>query len=420
MANVSINLQLSLNVDEICEICKIKPAVLSNGINIVEAIKAIKADTSSTEKEKSKRKQQPCPKTHPQSFYDGLLLARELGKDRRDTDMIPTDVVGVNVGLAFIDAIIALLAFTQLLRIHTRNPQLGWNRQKVFHLLIGSSSLVLLLHATSGNAGLIFVVLSSWITALDFVLMVTFAVLIWIGKGSSSIDSSDTATVYIDLMAGAMLLLGGALAVYGLLLCLKMRKVRSERASSEVWKVASLAAVCLTCFTTSGVVALSTYIPMLYWRQPSINGVYTSLLLIAYYFIGASVPSAFLLWVMRDIPPAAVPANTDEESRTIAYIHDSSATGPNRWTIATTSQNQRQHGHFVDEKSSIGPFGLSDLLHMVELLVNFSFRFHSNESHFIVLEIHKLQNDFGTCITITLKEVLELRKGKPKEALESN
>ncbi|KAM7278374.1 hypothetical protein ACFE04_005508 [Oxalis oulophora] len=104
MANVTTNLQLSIDGDGICEICKITapsvetlacasctcrwhvpclnsppedlknleawtcpdccfdvvapPAVLSKGINIVEAIKAIEADTSLTEKEKSKKKQQ--------------------------------------------------------------------------------------------------------------------------------------------------------------------------------------------------------------------------------------------------------------------------------------------------------------------------------------------------------------------------
>ncbi|KAK9936737.1 hypothetical protein M0R45_013563 [Rubus argutus] len=43
------------------------------------------------------------------------------------------------------------------------------------------------------------------------------------------------------LFAMVTLLLGGALACYGLLLCLRMRTVRSERASSEMWKVAGLA-----------------------------------------------------------------------------------------------------------------------------------------------------------------------------------
>lgn len=46
-------------------------------------------------------------------------------------------LVAVNLALAFVDIAIAVLAFYQLLRIHSRNPQRGWTRQKVFHLMIG-------------------------------------------------------------------------------------------------------------------------------------------------------------------------------------------------------------------------------------------------------------------------------------------
>ncbi|KAH1066223.1 hypothetical protein J1N35_031210 [Gossypium stocksii] len=68
--------------------------------------------------------------------------------------------------------------------------------------------------------------------------------------------------VYVDLFAAAQLLLGGALAYYGLLLCQKMRNVRSERASSEIWKVAGLATLSVLCFTSSSFVALFTNIPI--------------------------------------------------------------------------------------------------------------------------------------------------------------
>ncbi|KAK8992499.1 hypothetical protein V6N11_048578 [Hibiscus sabdariffa] len=42
----------------------------------------------------------------------------------------PDELVGLNLALACFDAIIAILAFTQLARIHSRNTQLGWTRQK--------------------------------------------------------------------------------------------------------------------------------------------------------------------------------------------------------------------------------------------------------------------------------------------------
>ncbi|KAH9797708.1 DUF1084 domain-containing protein [Citrus sinensis] len=324
----------------------------------------------------------------------------------------PGLLVGVNVGLAFVDGIIASLAFAQfldwvcfgltgfeirwkLIRIHLRNSQLGWTRQKVFHLLIGSSNVGYLLYfvltlvaACNGwlcwsySCGFIamafprlllfaafLLLLSFWVdlchqpddeeeedeehgfleallkrslskpgspntdtrricvpfhsihvgsrqkivilaTVLVFILMMTFAVVIWIGMGENPIDSSMVARVYVSLFSIAILLLGGALAGYGLILCLKMRTVRSERAPSEMWKIAGLAVVSVLCFTPSA-------------------------------FIGSSVPSAFVLWEMRDLPPFVV-ANRQDESRTITFIRDSSAAVNHRqrWTTATSAQNQ--------------------------------------------------------------------------------
>ncbi|XP_058101128.1 uncharacterized protein LOC131245588 isoform X2 [Magnolia sinica] len=179
------------------------------------------------------------------------------------------------------------------------------------------------------------------VIVLVFVLMIAFAVLIWVGKGTNPIDSSVVARVYLDLFSIVILLLGGALACYGLLLSLKMSRVRSER-TSEMWKVASLAAVSLVCFTSCALVALITNIPMLYhWRSEHKNGVKTSLLIILYYFIGSSVPSACVLWVMREMPPQLA-VNRLEQSRVVTYIRDGSAASPNpqRWTAATSSQNQ--------------------------------------------------------------------------------
>ncbi|ESR62897.1 hypothetical protein CICLE_v10015725mg [Citrus x clementina] len=342
----------------------------------------------------------------------------------------PGLLVGVNVGLAFVDGIIASLAFAQLIRIHLRNSQLGWTRQKVFHLLIGSSNVGYLLYfvltlvaACNGwlcwsySCGFIamafprlllfaafLLLLSFWVdlchqpddeeeeeeedeehgfleallkrslskpgspntdtrricvpfhsihvgsrqkivilaTVLVFILMMTFAVVIWIGMGENPIDSSMVARVYVSLFSIAILLLGGALACYGLILCLKMRTVRSERATSEMWKIAGLAVVSVLCFTPSAFIGLLTEIPVLYhWHRLEINGVSTSLLLILYYFVGSSVPSAFVLWEMRDLPPFVV-ANRQDESRTITFIRDSSAAVNHRqrWTTATSAQNQ--------------------------------------------------------------------------------
>ncbi|KAJ9565570.1 hypothetical protein OSB04_001536 [Centaurea solstitialis] len=331
-------------------------------------------------------------------------------------------LVAVNLALAFIDGVIAVLAYYQLMRIHSRTPHRGWTRQKVFHLMIGSSNLgyglyfILTLVAAckswtcwSNSCGFIvmalpkilflaafLLLLSFWVdlchqandededegspqealiekankpnlkvntrrrcctirvfpvgsrqqvvilvTLLIFVIMLASAVLIWIGLGKNPIDSSVVARVYVDIFAVAMLLLGGALACYGYVLVSKMSKVRSERASSEMWKVAGLAMVSVLCFTTSSLVAIFTNIPVLYhcdWR--SIGGIYASLLLLLYYFIGSSIPSGFVLWIMRELPPS-VAINVPEESRTLTFVSDYSAsTQPQHWTTITTAQNQ--------------------------------------------------------------------------------
>ncbi|KAM3361872.1 tobamovirus multiplication protein 1 isoform X1 [Capsicum galapagoense] len=343
--------------------------------------------------------------------------------DLREGSCYPKSLMGVNVALASVDALIALLAFAQLMRIHSRNTHNGWTRQKVFHLMIGSSNLGYFLYFVltivaackgwicwSRSCGFVvmafpkilflaafLLLLSFWVdlchqpndeededdaysprealleknkptssadsrrrccsfravkvgsrqkvvvlvTLLVFLLMLVAAVLIWIGRGRNPIDSSVVARVYVDLFAVAVLLLGVALACYGLVLLLKMSKVRSDRAASDMWKVAGLAGVSVLCFTSSAAVAIFTDIPLLFnWHGQKINGVCTSLLMVLYYFIGSSVPSAFVLWVMRELPPPLVTFG-QQESRTIAFISDSSATvQPQRWTAAASVQNQ--------------------------------------------------------------------------------
>ncbi|OAY25108.1 hypothetical protein MANES_17G067700v8 [Manihot esculenta] len=318
---------------------------------------------------------------------------------REGSCCFPREVLGVNVGLACVDGIIAILAFYQLIRIHSRNSQLGWTRQKVFHLLIGSSNTgyFIFFLATiiavckrwqcwSHSCGFIFMALPKILSFAAFLLLLSF----WVDLRHQAddedceeeefsfheallemtIDDPSSAHadslriclpfrsvrvgsrqkiviwVYVDAFAIALLLLGAALACYGLLICSKMRRVRSERAASEMWKVAGLAVVSVTCFSPSAFVALFTQIPVLYHCQKlDYNGPATSLLLILYYFIGSSVPSAFILWIMRELPPAVVP-NAHEESRTIAYITDSSVVvhNPQRWTTATSLQNQISRG----------------------------------------------------------------------------
>ncbi|XP_062161081.1 tobamovirus multiplication protein 1-like isoform X4 [Alnus glutinosa] len=320
---------------------------------------------------------------------------RERGMlELREGSCFPRVLVVVNVVLGLVDVVIAVLAFYQLIRIHSRNSQLGWTRQKVFHLMIGSSNMgyfiyfVLTLLATcmgwpcwSNFCGFILMAFPKILFFAAFLLLLSFWVDLChqandeddeeeesssqealLDKTSNKPSSSNTdghrkcfplrflhirsrqkivILVYIAFSAIAILLLGGALACYGLLLCLKMSKVRSERASSEMWKVAGLAVVSVLCFTSSSFVALLTDVPMLYyWRRHSVNVVYTSLFLILYYFIGSSIPSAFILWSMRELPPSV--ATKMEEASTITFITDSTVTVQHsqRWTTAMSLQNQ--------------------------------------------------------------------------------
>ncbi|XP_026391971.1 tobamovirus multiplication protein 1-like isoform X1 [Papaver somniferum] len=347
-------------------------------------------------------------------------------------DCLPPVLVGVNVFLASVDAVIAFIAFSQLIRIHLRTKQLGWTRQKVFHLMIGSSNvgyfvyLLSTLVATckgwlcwSNACGFILMacpkilflaafllILSFWVdlrhqtnyeeeddddnssrepllekrmtkphsssiddlrrcfpfqsihvgsrqkfvilvVLLIFVIMVASAMLIWIGMGKNPIDSSVVARVYTDMFAIAVIILGGALATYGVLLFLKMKNVRSDKASTEMWKVAGLAVVSVVCFTTSAVVALASNVPLLYhWHPVNANGVITSVLIIIYYFIGSSVPSAFVLWVMREMPPPFVDSRHAQsrvpQLRTVPFIEDRPVAThqAHRWTTVTSSQNK--------------------------------------------------------------------------------
>ncbi|XP_008798306.1 protein TOM THREE HOMOLOG 1-like [Phoenix dactylifera] len=342
---------------------------------------------------------------------------------------LPLAIVAVDAVLAIVDGAIAIVAFLQLLRIHLRNQQLGWTRQKIFHLMIGSYNLGYLTYfiftpfATCGDwpcwsrgcgfflmacpeilfLAAFLLLLSFWVDlchqandedeeddessynealleksktkisslhtdgrrrccsfgtmhvgsrqkfvilviALTFVFMIAFALLIWVGRANNPIDSSLVARVYFFISSVAILLLGCALACYGLLLFSKMSKIRSEMASTEMWKVASLAAITLICFTSSAVLALVTNIPLQllsYWHSARMDSISSSILIFLYYFIGSSVPSGFVLWVMRELPPQPA-ADRPEESRVVTFMRESPIDTHNlQWrTAVTSSQNK--------------------------------------------------------------------------------
>ncbi|KAF3493218.1 hypothetical protein DY000_02056608 [Brassica cretica] len=164
---------------------------------------------------------------------------------------------------------------------------------------------------------------------LVFILMISFAILIWIASGDNSADPSLLAEVYVDIFASIILITGGGICFYGMRLLFNLRKVRSEQVSAEMRKVSGLAGVSVVCFTVSSLLALLTHIPAL-------------VLLIIYYFIGSTVPLAFVLWVLRELPPREI-VSRREEPRRIAYVnYESVPRHPpqQQWTATTVSKIQ--------------------------------------------------------------------------------
>lgn len=143
-----------------------------------------------------------------------------------------------------------------------------------------------------------------------------------------------------------MLLLGGVLACYGVLLFSKMSNVRSEMASTEMWKVASLAAVTVICFTSSAVLSLVTNIPLQvlsYWHLAPSDCLSSSAFIFLYYFIGSSVPSGFVLWIMREMPPRLV-ADSDRPapSTIVTFIRERSTPTQNpQWRASVASSQNK-------------------------------------------------------------------------------
>ncbi|XP_078431776.1 tobamovirus multiplication protein [Wolffia australiana] len=341
--------------------------------------------------------------------------------DLRHSNCVPPATFAVDSILAFVDGSIAIVAFSQLLRIHLCNRQLGWTRQKIFHLMIGTSNFGFLLYFTgtllatcnrwlcwSHGCGFVLMacpqilflasfllLLSFWVDLchqasdeddeeyteallekkrveagssridrgrrrcgffsghigsrqkfvilvmlLTFIFMIAFAVLIWIGKGKNPIDSSLMAKVYLDIFSIAIFLLGGALACYGGLLFSKMSKVRSERASTEMWKVASLAAVTLVCFTVSALVALISSAPVLYDHKADSYKTSSPVPLFLYYFFGSTVPSVFVLWIMREMPRQAIERET--RSRVVTFVRGSSSSNRQSQSRTSSSTSSKQ------------------------------------------------------------------------------
>ncbi|KAG4191265.1 hypothetical protein ERO13_A07G080900v2 [Gossypium hirsutum] len=287
----------------------------------------------------------------------------------------PFNLLFVNIALICLDVVLAFIAFFQLCRIHLRNQRVGWTRQKVLHLMIGSSNcgyfiyFLCMVVATckrwlcwSNVCGFVLMalpkilflaafllLLSFWadlchqandeedgdeenssrkplletsktkVIVLNVLLIIAFAAIIRIEQKNPS-DSLVFARVYIDFLATLVLLMGVALGCYGFLLFSKLRRVRSEKASSEMRKVVGLVVVSVLCFTSSSLIALFTDVLLFHhWNPEKINGIKAPILLILHHVLGSSVPFAFGLWFMRELPAPST-SNRQVQPRAITFI----------------------------------------------------------------------------------------------------
>ncbi|XP_039034861.1 uncharacterized protein LOC120171158 isoform X2 [Hibiscus syriacus] len=177
---------------------------------------------------------------------------------------------------------------------------------------------------------------------LNVFIMIAFAAIIRICAGKNSSQSLVVARVYIDFLATTVLLMGGAFGCYGFLLFSKLRRVRSERASSEMQKVVGLAVVSVLCFTSSSLIAVLMDLPLFHhWNPKEINGVEAPILIL-HYVLGSSVPFAFGLWFMRELP---APSTSNRQVQPIAttFITYGPAGRPHHhqyWATATSLGNQ--------------------------------------------------------------------------------
>ncbi|XP_038996478.1 uncharacterized protein LOC120121077 isoform X1 [Hibiscus syriacus] len=128
---------------------------------------------------------------------------------------------------------------------------------------------------------------------LNVFLMIAFAAIIRIGAGKNPSHSLVVVRVYVDFLTTSVLLMGGAFGCYGFLLFSKWRRVRSEKASSEMRKVVGLAVVSVLCFTSSSLIALLSDVLLFHhWNPKEIIGIEAPVLLILHHVLGTSVPFA--------------------------------------------------------------------------------------------------------------------------------
>ncbi|KAG0577506.1 hypothetical protein KC19_5G161500 [Ceratodon purpureus] len=180
------------------------------------------------------------------------------------------------------------------------------------------------------------------VVSVIFLLTVAVALLIWY---DNPVDSVRLAQVYANFFALVILLSGGGLAGYGLLLYTKMSRVKSRRTPAEIRKVAGLAVASVVCFSLKAfLVVMSDLIDLNIWHVKRGDSQLCAPIILLYYLIGESVPSIVVLWVMRELPPRS--RDNSMKGRSTAQevmVEDALVPDPNYLSQLLSSAAGRQY-----------------------------------------------------------------------------
>ncbi|EFJ50603.1 hypothetical protein VOLCADRAFT_58181, partial [Volvox carteri f. nagariensis] len=248
-----------------------------------------------------------------------------------------------NYGIGGAYGLIGLVAFVQLIRLQLRVPEYGWTTQKVFHLLnclvsVLRCSVFFFRPALEGLHPVVTKLMLLDLPGLLFFTTYTLLVLFWaeiyqqarnlpaaalrptfliinlvvygvlaglwalitFGKTSDVQELSYTisnlwlAAVFMAAAAG-FLLYGGRLFVM-----LQRFPIESRGRRKKLAEVGLVTSICAGCFTFRAVVIANSAIDR---NDLEVDMLGHPLLNIAYYALGEIIPSAWVLYILRKLPP---------------------------------------------------------------------------------------------------------------------
>ncbi|KAM7265966.1 hypothetical protein ACFE04_003649 [Oxalis oulophora] len=240
-------------------------------------------------------------------------------------------------------AIVAIVALIQLIRIEMRVPEYGWTTQKVFHLLnfivmgvravvFGFHHQVFLIHPK--------VILSVLLDlpGLLFFSTYTLLVLFWaeIYHQARSLPTENLRIFYISVncvvyviqvviwivelvhenslvqfigkifMAVVSIVAALGFLVYGGRLFVMLRRfpIESKGRRKKLHEVGAVTAICFSCFIIRCIVVIFSAFD----ADASLDVLYHPILNFIYYMLVEILPCAFVLFILRKLPPKRISA----------------------------------------------------------------------------------------------------------------